>query len=95
MLLLSHRLTVDKGEELEEEGKYAKWDAVHGEHEDVLDSEVALHVECRSSTAQRRLCVLSPLFAAALFILLNMINEYFIVEYRRSSFSYTTFTDET
>ena len=70
---------MDKGEELEEEGEYVKWDAVHGEHEDVLDSEVALNVECRSSTAQQRLCVLSPLFAAALFILLNMVNEYFIL----------------
>ena len=36
---------MDLGEKLEEEGQHIKWAPEHGEHDDVIDSALALQVE--------------------------------------------------
>ena len=36
---------MENGEKLEEDGQHGKWTPVHGEHDAVLDSAVALQVE--------------------------------------------------
>ena len=36
---------MENGEKLEEDGQHGKWTPVHGEHDAVLDSAMALQVE--------------------------------------------------